>query len=205
MDEQSRKIVAKYVEDIHSLIGHGVQAIGRQAGESQMQGHPESYSLVQDFKASLERQLAASDARMKALGTSPTTAIQDAAAGVAGVVAGIYNQVRTEAVSKSLRDDYTFLSHCSVAYLMLMTTARSLGDHDTEELAEDGYRDCARMVMAIDRAMPRLVFQELKQDGLPAQDVSDWAQKLIHGAWDRAQGGSGSASSSRPARAATIS
>lgn len=189
MNEDSRKIIAKYVEDIHSLLGHGIEAISHQVSEAQMADHPEALAVVKDFKASLERQLAASDQRMKALGTSPTTGIQDAAAGVAGVVAGIYNKVRTEAVSKSVRDDYTFLSHTSIAYLMLMTTARSLGDHDTEELGEAGYRDCARMVMAVDRVMPKLVVQELQGDGLPAQDVSDWAKSLVHGAWDRAAAG----------------
>ncbi len=186
MNEESRKLIAKYVEDIHSLLGHGVQAITHQVSEAQMADHPEALAMVKDFKTSLERQLAAAEQRMNALGTSPTTGIQDAAAGVAGVVAGIYNKVRTEAVSKSVRDDYTFLSHTSIAYLMLMTTARSLGDHDTEELGEAGYRDCARMVMAIDRGMPKLVFQELQGNGLPAQDVSDWAKNLVHGAWDRA-------------------
>jgi hypothetical protein len=127
---------------------------------------------------------------MHALGTSPTTGVQDAAAAVAGVVAGIYNRVRTEAVSKSLRDDYTFLSHCSISWLMLMTTARSLGDHDTEELAEQGYRDCARLVMRIDRLMPSLVVEELHQDGFAAQDVADWAHRVISGAWTREQVGS---------------
>jgi hypothetical protein len=73
---------------------------------------------------------------------------------------------------------------------MLMTTARSLGDHETEELAEGGYRDCARMIMDIDQAMPGLVVDELRQDQFAAQDVSDWAQNLIHGAWNRQPSGS---------------
>jgi len=63
-------------------------------------------------------------------------------------------------------------------------TARALGD-ETEELAEQGYRDTARMAIEIDHLTPALVVQELQQDHLPAQDVSDWARRIVHGAWNR--------------------
>jgi hypothetical protein len=185
MDDASRKTITKYVEDLHSLESHGLQPIRRQLAESQMSGHPEALSAVREFERVLQAHVDALTARLQVLGTSPTTAVQDAAASVAGWVAGFYNQIRTEAVSKSIRDDYTFFSHCAVSYLMLATTARALGDHDTEELAEAGYRDHARLVIEVDRLLPTVVVQELQQDKLPAQDVSDWAQRIIHTAWER--------------------
>jgi hypothetical protein len=57
-------------------------------------------------------------------------------------------------------------------------------------LAEQGYRDSARLVMRIDRVMPSLVIEELQQDGFPAQDVADWAQRIVSDAWTREQVGS---------------
>ncbi|MDQ3810463.1 MAG: hypothetical protein M3336_09250 [Chloroflexota bacterium] len=185
MDENARKYIAKYVEDLHSLVRHGLQPFARQVDESAKRNHPSAHQAIASFHTTLQQHERMLDQRMHGLGTSPTTAVQDAAATLAGVVAGLYNQVRTEAVSKSLRDDYTFLSHCSISWLMLMTTARALGDHDTEEMAEQGYRDCARMVMDIDRVMPGLVAEEMQQDGLPAQDVSEWASGIVHNAWTR--------------------
>ena len=185
MDEGSRKTIAKYLEDMHSLLGHGLQPLGRQAEEAQMRDHPQARAFVEDARRTFEAHQQRVEKRLEALGTSPTTAIQDAAAAVAGVVAGFYNQVRSEAASKSVRDDYTFISHCGIAYLLLLTSARALGDHDTEELGEQGYRDCARLAMQIDRLMPGLVVQELQQDGLPAQNVDEWARGIVHGAWTR--------------------
>jgi hypothetical protein len=185
MQDSTRKYIAKYVEDLHSLVSHGLKPVGHQVGEARERDHSGAAAFISDLEQMLQRHEQLLSQRMHALGTSPTTAVQDAAATMAGVVAAIYNRVRTEAVSKSVRDDYTFLSHCSVSWLMLMTTARSLGDHETEELAEQGYRDCARLVMQIDRLMPRLVFEELQQDGLPASDVSDWAKRLVSEAWTR--------------------
>jgi hypothetical protein len=190
MQDQTRKYVAKYVEDLHSLVTHGLQPISQQLDEARSQGHTDAAQLITELQRTLQEHERVLAERMHALGTSPTTGVQGAAAAVAGVVAGIYNHVRTEAVSKSLRDDYTFTSHCSISWLMLMTTARSLGDHETEELAERGYRDTARLVMRIDRVMPRLVVDELHQDGFAAQDVADWAQRIVSDAWTREQVGS---------------
>ncbi|GAC1317213.1 MAG: hypothetical protein NVSMB2_10700 [Chloroflexota bacterium] len=185
MDENSRKYITKYVEDLHSLVSHGLQPVGHQVESAAKRNHLDAANLIAQLQTTLQEHERVLQDRMKALGTSPTTAIQDAAASVTGFVAGLYNQVRTEAVSKSLRDDYTFVSHCSISWMMLMTTARALGDHDTEEMAERGYRDTARLVMQIDRVMPSLVCEELKQDGFAAQDVSQWAHDFITKAWER--------------------
>jgi ferritin-like metal-binding protein YciE len=183
MDEQSRKYIAKYVEDMHSLVSHGLQPFEHQLGEAALRDHPEAQQAIEQFHATLQRHEQLLEQRLKALGTSPTTAVQDAAAAVAGVAAGLYNQIRTEAVSKSLRDDYAFLSLCNISWLMLATTARALGDHETEVLAEDGYRDTAHMAKEIDHLMPSIVVQELVQDKLPAQNVSEWARSFVHNAW----------------------
>ncbi len=187
MEEAARKIIAKYVEDIHSLLTHGLQPISRQVDEPQMQRHPQAQALVRGFKATLERHLADVDGRMQELGTSPTTGVQDAAAAVAGVVAGVYNQVRTEAASKSIRDDYTYLSHLGIAYLMLHTTTKGLDDDRTAQIADRGYRDVARMVMEIDDVMPGLVLEELRQDNLPVKDVANLCHALIRDAWSHSQ------------------
>src|SRR5215207_137778 len=190
MDEKSRTYVAKYVEDMHSLVTHGLQPVARQLSEARDGAHPDAAAFIAQMEQTLRQHERLLEQRMQVLGTSPTTAVQDAAAAVAGVVAGIYNRIRTEAASKSVRDDYTFMSLCSVSWLMLMTTARSLGDHETEELAEQGYRDSARLIMQIDRLMPTLVFEELKQDQLPATDASEWARRLVSNAWNREAAGS---------------
>ena len=189
MDEQNRKYIAKYVEDLHSLVSHGLQPFSHQLGESGLGEHPEARQAIDRFYTTLQRHESALKGRLEALGTSPTTTIQDSAAAVAGVAAGLYNRVRTEAVSKSIRDDYAFLSLANISWLMLVTTARSLGDHDTEELAEQGYRDTARMAMEIDHLMPALVVQEMQHDKLPAQNVAEWARVIVHGAWNRETAG----------------
>ena len=183
MNEQSRAVIAKYLHDMHSLVSHGHQAIKRQREQLKDAGHPPARAAVEGFEATLDQHLAMLRRRLEAIGESTTSPIQDAASAVAGVAAGLYNAVRSEEASKSIRDDYTFFSHSGMAYLMLHTTGESLGDGETAAIAARGYRDMARMMMEIDRVMPQLVISELRQDGHQAADVAQKCQQLVHEAW----------------------
>lgn len=197
-NEQMRETVTKYLGDLHALESHGHEAISRQVDNLKDSGHQDAYRGVVELKAMLERHLAAIDAHLKLLGGSPTSPVKDAASAVAGVAAGLYNKVRNDEASKSIRDDYTFFSHTAIAYLMLHTTALSFNDPMTATLAEQGYRDAARAIMAIDRFMPPLVLEELRQNGFQVADVADQSAQMVHDAWKREQ------PSSDPSRAARL-
>jgi ferritin-like metal-binding protein YciE len=192
MDERARETITKYLGDMHALESHGLRAISRQAEQLKESGHPEALGAVREFKRTLEGHIAALEQRLKALGGSPTSPVKDAVSAAAGVAAGLYNAVRNEEASKSVRDDYTFVSHTAIAYLMLHTAAAGLGDRDTAVLAERGYRDAARMVMEIDRLMPGLVLEELRQDRLQVADVSEACRTMVHDAWRREEPSAGS-------------
>jgi len=190
MNDKSRELIAKYLHDMHSLIGHGHEAIKRQRNQIDKAGHPRAHAAVEGFEATMDQHLAMLKRRLEALGESTTSPLQDAASTVAGVAAGFYNAVRAEEASKSIRDDYTFFSHSGIAYLMLHTTAESLGDRETADVAGRGYKDMARMMMEIDGLMAGLVVEELREDGLQPQDVSDRSKELVHAAWRTASGAS---------------
>ena len=157
MDKKSQEMIAKYLHDMHSLIQHGHDAIKQQRENLKNSNHKDAFQAIERFESTMDTHLAMLETRLDAIGESTTSPIQDAAASVAGVAAGLYNAVRDEQASKSVRDDYTFFSQSSIAYLMLHVTSKSLGDNETAQVCERGYRDMARMVMEIDRLMPGLV------------------------------------------------
>src|SRR3712207_2865248 len=171
MSDKTRQTITKYLGDLHALESHGYEAISRQVDNLKDTGHQDAYRGTVELKGMLERHLAALEARLTALGGSPTGPVKYAVSAVVGVAAGVYNKVRDGEASKSIRDDYPFFSHTAIAYLMLHTTALGFGDRETGSLAEQGYRDAARAIGAIDRFMPPLVLQELRQDGYTVQDV----------------------------------
>ena len=181
--KDAKGIIVKYLQDMHSLESHGRQAVGRQVEQLQGKGHPESEQAVQGFKATLEGHVQAIEGRLRALDASASNPVQDVASAAAGIVAGIYNAVRSEEASKSIRDDYTFFSHSAISYLMLHATCAGLGDGATAELAATGYRDMARLAMQIDRLMPGLVLEELRQDGQGVADVGGQCAQLVRDAW----------------------
>lgn len=185
MNESVRELITKYLGDMHALESHGLEAVERQIENLSDADHPNALAAARQFKSTLESHIAAIDARLRALGGSPTGPLKEAAAAVAGVAAGLYNKVRSEEASKSLRDDYTFFSHAGIAYLMLYTTARAFGDDETAGLAERGYRDAADMAMRLDKLVPGLVLDELRQDKLSPRDVAADVGKMVHDAWTR--------------------
>lgn len=176
-----------YVSDMHALVTHGLQAVGRQIEnlKDKSARHPEAYSTIQEIERTLQAQATMLDARVTALGGTAKQPVKDVVSAIAGYAAGLINAVREEEASKSVRDDYTFLAHTSIGYLMLYTTAAGLGDRETAILAETCYRDSARLAMHIDKMMPALVLQELREDGLAVTDVSQETMMMVRRAWDR--------------------
>lgn len=183
--ENATATLTTYITDMHALINHGLQAIDRQVDSMRGKRHVQAFEAVQEFQRTLRTHLTMLDARTKALGGKTTQPIKDAVTTVAGFFAGLIGTVRPAETPKAIRDDYTFLSHVAIGYLMLVTTATSLGDRETATLAESGYRDAARMVMLIDRIMPRLVIEELREDNLPISDVAEQVVAMIPDAWKR--------------------
>jgi len=105
---------------------------------------------------------------------------------MAGVAAGLLNAVRSSETAKSLRDDHTYFNHLGIAWLMLHSTATSLGDTTTATLAEAGYADTAKAIMHIDGLMPKLVVEELREDkSLQPLDTQQQTRSMMKKAWDR--------------------
>jgi len=194
MTEKRTATLTTYITDMHALVNHGLRAIDLIAQNLKGEHHPEAVAAVVDIQRTLQGQLTALDARAQALGGKTTQPIKDAVAAVTGFAAGLIAAVRPEEAAKAIRDSYTYLSHVAIGYLMLYTTAAGLADRETSVLAEQGYRDAARLVILIDKIMPVLVTQELREDGLPMAEVSDEAHKMVVQAWQRESPGMSSAS-----------
>lgn len=185
MTEDETATLTTYITDMHALISHGLQAIDRQVETLRGTAHTDALAAAIEFQRTLRAHLTMLDARARAFDGKVTRPLKDAVSTITGFFAGLINTVRPEKAAKALRDDYTFLSHVAVGYLMLATTARGLGDGETAAVAELGYRDAARLIILIDRTMPALVLAELREDGLTVADVSEQLRELIRHAWRR--------------------
>lgn len=182
--DKKNEIITTYVTDVHALVAHGAEAIHRQVENLKNVSHQDAKVAVAAFESMLKKQESELETRIKALGGKTTQPVKDAVAAVAGVAAGIINAVRPSETAKSLRDDHTYFNHLGIAWLMLHTTATSLGDSETASLAERGYADTTRAIMHVDRILPKIVVEELREDKtLHPADAQQQTNAMVKKAW----------------------
>lgn len=185
-NENRNEVLTTYTSDVHSLVTHGVKAIHRQVEQLKDVSHQDARTAVVAFERMLDRQKLALEERIKALGGSATGPVKDAVAAVAGVAAGLIDAVRPAETAKAIRDDHTYFSHLGISWLMLYTTAISLGDAETAALAERGYQDTTKMIMHVDRILPKIVVEELSENKqLSPINAQEQARVMVKNAWDR--------------------
>lgn len=181
--KEQQAVVVKYLSDTRALVNHGLSTITRQRENLGPKADAAAIALVDDAKMRLTNQLSTLGTRIEGLGGSTAQPLKDAVTSVTGFAAGVYNAIRPAEAARSVRDDYTFLSHLGVSYLMLHTTATSLDDPATGAVAAAGYKEVSRMVMAVDRLLPGIVLQALRDDGLHPKDTSGETAKMVTDAW----------------------
>ena len=162
------------------------QAIHRQVENLKNVSHQDAKVAVGAFETISDKQKIDLETCMREVGGSVTQPVKDAVSAVAGIAAGVINMVRPSETAMSIRDDYTYFSHLGVAWLMLHTTESALGDTKIAALAQRGYGDTARMIMHVDRILPKIVVEELREDKtLHPADIEQQTRSMLKAAWNR--------------------
>ncbi|HEX5818735.1 MAG TPA: hypothetical protein VFY20_07645, partial [Gemmatimonadales bacterium] len=129
--------INSYITDMLSLEEHIQKAINAQL-EDFKDEYPQVTQELRGFTGQIQSHISTlkglADAR-QATGGGVSEAIKRAGSTVAGLGAAAIDLVRTEKLPKNLRDDYTAFSLATVGYLMLNTTALSLNDQETAQIA----------------------------------------------------------------------
>jgi ferritin-like metal-binding protein YciE len=163
VNEKHQQTIADYVGDMAALESHIEEALDRQLTE--VKDDPSALAAVRGFHDMVKRHRDTLKAMQEETGKTIGTPIKEAGAALIGKAAGIVDLVRTEGISKGLRDDYAAFSLAAISYAMLHTTATALGDDRVASLAERHLRDHAEAIMTINEIMPGVVMRELEKDG----------------------------------------
>jgi ferritin-like metal-binding protein YciE len=162
VSEKNRQTIADYVGDMAAVESHIEGALDRQLTE--VKDDPVALAAVREFHDMVKRHRDTLKAIKEETGETVGTPIKEAGAALIGKAAGIIDLLRTEGISKGLRDDYAAFSLAAISYSMLHTTATALGDSRVASLAERHLRDHADAIMRINRIMPEVVMRELEKD-----------------------------------------
>lgn len=182
--EQTTKgndLITKYLSDMVAVEAHIYQAIDKQAKETK--GQADISPKLSEIRSTLESHVNALRSRLEALGGHPANPIKEAGATVLGLAAGLIDKLRAEEVSKDLRDDYTALSLANVSYVMLITTALSVNDNETADLASSNLKDNARIIMDLGSIIPYAVVRDLSDDAKLNTKAASEARERYSDAW----------------------
>jgi ferritin-like metal-binding protein YciE len=163
VNDKHRKTIADYVGDMAALESHIEEALDRQLTE--VKDDPVALAAVRDFHDMVKEHRDTLKAMEEETGKTIGTPIKEVGASLLGKAAGIIDLLRTEGISKSLRDDYAAFSLAAISYSMLHTTSTALDDGRVASLAERHLRDHADAIMRINEIMPEVVIRELEKDG----------------------------------------
>jgi ferritin-like metal-binding protein YciE len=168
VSDKHRQTIADYVGDMAALESHIEEALDRQLIE--VKDDPVALAAVRDFHDMVKQHRDTLKSMEAETGKTIGTPIKEAGAALIGKAAGVIDLVRTEGISKGLRDNYAAFSLAAISYSMLHTTTTALGDSRVASLAERHLRDHADAIMRINEIMPGVVIRELEKDGHQADN-----------------------------------
>ena len=184
MARDRNEAINSYITDMLALEDHIEKALKSQL--SDLKDYPDVVTELRQVHRNIEHHISdlrtLSD-RRKAGGV--VESVKRAGSAVAGMAAGLIDLVRTEGLPKNLRDDYTAFNLANIGYVMLHTTALSLGDQEVADLAHQHFRDYAGAALRLDRLIPAAVVRYLQEEGLPAQDVAHQVGRSVEEAWEQ--------------------
>jgi ferritin-like metal-binding protein YciE len=191
MSRDTSEAINSYITDMLALESHIHKAV-----TGQIEDLDEEYPEVVRHLRVVEREIDGHIDTLKSLverradaGQGLADVVKRAGSAILGAGAAAVDFVRNEKLPKNLRDDYTATSLAAIGYVMLHTTALSLGDREVADLAHRHLKDHARNVMMLHNLIPGAVITFLQNDGLPArQDALTEISRNIEAVWSD-QGG----------------
>lgn len=160
-----------YVTDMLALEQHIKKAIDGQIAD--LKDYPAVTSELRSINGTIEGHISTLEGLASNKGgKGPTDLLKQAGSAVLGLGAAAVDLVRNEGLPKNLRDDYTACSLATIGYVMLHTTALSLGDRQIADIAHRHLSNYARIVMNLHNIIPAATIRFLQEEGLPASDAA---------------------------------
>ncbi|MGQ0766402.1 MAG: DUF892 family protein [Gemmatimonadota bacterium] len=186
MPTREAEAISSYVTDMLALEQHIQKALRGQISDLESD-YPAIVAELRSIETTTQRHISALEAlaeQRQGTGQDVAESVKRIGSALLGFGAAAIDFLRTEKLPKNLRDDYTACSLASVGYVMLHTTALSLGDTEAAELAHRHLRGHARSTMTLHNVIPQAVVQFLQSDGLPARaDVLREVARNIEAVW----------------------
>ncbi|HWM93531.1 MAG TPA: hypothetical protein VN493_22405 [Thermoanaerobaculia bacterium] len=164
--KDNREEIRPYVADMAAVEKHILEAIERQHNDDGFKDFPNALGLVGRLAGLLKTHVENLETHLGSLpGGGVAATVKETVTGVLGGLAGVYDKVRKDKVSRALRDDYTALSLATISYTMLHSTALGLRQGTTAEIALRNLKELTPYIMELSQIIPQVVLKELSFEG----------------------------------------
>jgi ferritin-like metal-binding protein YciE len=176
----------QYVSDMLALERHILPALENQSKDDRYAMNSQAQRLVRQIESTVRSHIDGLEQHLRSLGGDPASPIKSAITTVLGVAATVIEKMRTDPISKNLRDDFTVLSLATVSYTMLHTTGLALRDPATADLALNYLRDYTPLLTDINEVIPEIVVRELADETeVLDTGAAEQAMERTQQAWQR--------------------
>lgn len=186
MATKQEETIASYVTDMLALEEHIETALSGQIEDLEKE-EPDFVMRLREVRAMCRQHIQALEAlstRREQTGQGIAKTVKRAASAVLGVGAAAIDFVRTETLPKNIRDDYAAISLASIGYVMLYTTAMTLGDNEVAEIAYAHLQGHAQSTMTLHNLAPAAVVRFLQQEGHATQnDALQEIEQKVQRVW----------------------
>ena len=175
--------VTKYLGDLMAVYRHCSEAIERQTTAPCVTEDPGMADVLRRTHAVLTIQLGALEVRMKDLEGRAT--LKEALTAVTGFLAGLYDKMRGETLSRILRDDFAALHFAYACQTMMIATAEACGDRATAQLVSGHQQELPELIRKISDLIPAAVVSDLQKDNVRIvnPNAADMAVESTRHAW----------------------
>ncbi len=157
-----QEVIHTYLTDMHTVESHILEAVERQLEGDEIKAYPEASRVVRTLQTTLKRHTDALQATVEAReGKSIKGALKEALGDTLGFVAGLYDKVRDDKVSRMIRDNYTATSLAAISYHMLHTTALGLKNQEVASMALRNLKDLTPILVDLSKVVCDIVAKEL--------------------------------------------
>jgi hypothetical protein len=181
-------LIQKHISDQSALERHILEAVQRQREEDEVRADTDVNTLLIEIERTLEAHLDALGKLAQSYDAKTESALKKAITAVAGVAAGLYDKVRSEEVSRMLRDDYTALSLAAMGYTAFNAFGLTVKEPRIADLAERHLKDITPLLVSISEKLPLYVVKETVKENPEATvdaTVGPEAVRRTQSAWKR--------------------
>lgn len=176
----------QYVSDMLAVERHMMPAFENQSKDERFVQYPKAHHLIKKMEMTTRSHINGLEHHLKNLGGDPASPIKSAVTAALGMAASVIEKMRTDPISKNLRDDYVVLNLAAIGYTMLHTTGQALMDQEIADLAATYLMEYTPLITDINEVIPVVVVGELTDETeMIDPDAAERAIERTQQAWHR--------------------